>query len=241
MNRGLIWLKTGILIIVIQTIQLNIYAQDEKRFTVESGKSIAEVLSFPEMYRYPAFSEGKVIYQNGNFTETKLNYNIAIGEVQFLNSKNDTLIIDSKGGISFITILADTFYINDGYLEKIAGNNEIMLLVNRYVKLMDVKKEGAYGTSNSTAAIDSYTSINAGNNSSTYKLKANQDMVYSFKADYYFGFNNNEYTLARENSVLKLFPENKDAIKKFVKDQSINFNKKEDLIKLTGFLQGLDN
>jgi hypothetical protein len=43
--------------------------------------------------------------------------------------------------------------------------------------------------------------------------------------------------LAKKNSMLKLFPEKEEMIKEFIKSQSIRFNEKEDLIKLTEFLK----
>lgn len=227
------------IVMAFLAIQSDLKAQEEKRFTVKAGYSIANVLSFEEMYRYPEFKQGTVAYKDGSTKDEILNYNIVIGDMLFINSRRDTLVVANSASIDFITIEDNIFYFNDGCFEKVAGNGKVMLLVKHYMKLMDIKKEGAYGTSNSTAAIDNYTSYSAGNNTSTYRMKAAQDIVYSFEVEYYFGRIGQDYVFARENNLLKTFPENKDKIKQFIKDQKLSFNKKEDLIKLTEFLQGL--
>ena len=232
------WSKFIALIIVSGAIQINIKAQDDKRFTVESGSSIADVLSFSEMFQYPQFMPGMVYYKDGTSKNEIVNYNIVIGEMLFINSR-DTLVISNSAAISHIKVAEDLFYLIDGCEEKLAGDYKIMLLSKRYVKLLDIKKEGAYGTSNSTAAIDNYTSYNAANNTSTYKMKAAQDIVYSFKNDFYFSNSPGSIVIAKESNIIKMFPDKKDAIKQYLKEQKISFNNKEDMIKLTGFLQEL--
>jgi hypothetical protein len=241
MNQNKFSFRLFALIVPFILLQVNTLAQDDKRFKVKSGSSITDVLSFQEMYRYPAFMKGVVFYKDGTSNEEIMNYNIVIAEMLFINSRKDTLVIDNRVGINHISISGDTFFVGDGYFEMLAGDNNIMLLMKRYVKLTDIKKEGAYGTNNSTGSIDNYTSISVGDNTSTYKMKVAQDMIYSFKTEYYFSNSDKEQqlTLARENNVIKMFPEKKDVIKKYIKDQSISFNKKEDLIQLTGFLQEL--
>ena len=212
-------------------------AQQVKNFTVSAGQSFVDVLSHDELFRYPKFIKGITVYKDGTTTSEKMNYNFVQGEMIFLNSRNDTLVITKKDAISQIILAEDTFYVSNGYYEQIAGNKTVMLLVHKYIKLVNVKKEGAYGTSNSTGSVDSYSSLSANNNSATLKLKVSEDMDFAIMTDFYFSKNSSEFVLARKNSILKLFPEKDEMIKEFIKSQSIRFNEKDDIIKLTEFLK----
>lgn len=213
--------------------------QYDMRFTVKAGTSVAEVLSDEEIYRYPSFMDGHVMYKNGSFINSRLNYNIVLGEMQFINGKGDTMVIANSADIYRVVFDTGTFYVNEGYLEVLVGDSNIMLLAKNYVKLMDVRNQGAYGTSNSSGAVDNYTSISAGNNTSTMNLKVSQDMVYTFTSDYFFKSGNSEFIPARRNSILRLYPDTENEIKSFIKENNVNFSDVNDLIKLTGFLMNI--
>lgn len=212
-------------------------AQQVKNFTVRAGQSFIDILSHDELFRYPKFTKGFTVYKDGTTSSERMNYNIVQGEMMFLNSRNDTLVITKKNAIDQIILAEDTFYVSNGYYERIAGNKTAMLLIHKYIKLVNVKKEGAYGTSNSTGSVDSYSSLSANKNSSTLKLKVSEDMDFAIVTNFYFRKNSKEFVLARKNSILKLFPEKDEIIKDFIKSQSIRFSEKDDLIKLTEFIK----
>ena len=231
-------MKACVMVLAFLAVNLSLLAQGKVTFTVKAGESIADVLTPEDIFKYPDFIKGKVLYTSGSYTETLLNYNKVLGEMQFINSRGDTVIIANPEDISFISLPEDTFYISEGYLEAITGNDNVMLVVKNYVKLMDVRKQGAYGMS-STGNIDNYTSVSSGTNTGTVQLKSNQDMIYSYEVEYYFTSDKVDYVPARKNSILKLYPDHKDEIRSFIKEHSINFNRLQDLISLTEFVANL--
>jgi hypothetical protein len=229
--------KFRILSVLFVLISLGASAQQVKNFTVSAGQSFVDVLSHDELFRYPYFIKGTTVYKDGTTTSERMNYSFVQGEMMFLNSRNDTLVITKKDAISQIILAEDTFYVSNHYYEHLAGGKDAMLLMHKYIKLINVKKEGAYGTSNSTGSVDSYSSLSANKNSATLKLKVNEDMDFALVTDFYFSRKSNEFVLAKKNSILKLFPEEEEIIKEFIKSQSIRFNEKDDLIKLTEYLK----
>lgn len=233
-------MRTFITLWVCTIVQFTTFAQESYTFTVKAGESIVDVMGPESIFRYPEFLESKVIYTDGTYTETLLNYNNVLGEMQFINSRGDTVIIANPEAIGLIVFPQDTFYVSDGYLELIAGDDSIKCVVKNYVKLRDVKNQGAYGMS-STANVDNYTSVSAGSNTSTYLMKSKQDIVYSMEMDYYIGSYQLGFAPARRNNILKLFPEYRDEIRDFIKKESINFNRQDDLILLTSYLADLMN
>jgi len=237
MKKALLTTENHIFVFIFMMISLNISAQEEKRFTVSPGKSITEVLSAGEIFLYPEFVKGKAVLNSGSVHEEKLNYNIILGEIQFIGSGKDTLTVSDPGSISYFVLAADTFYFNNGYYKLIKNDRNIKLLSKHYTKLVDVRKQSGYGTTSSTSSITGYSSIYSVNDQELYKLKASDEMLYSIRTEYYFRNLNDEIVPATRKSVLKMFPDQADKIKLFIKDQAIRFTNKEDLIRLADFIR----
>jgi hypothetical protein len=203
--------------------------------TVKAGTRVIDYFPFQERYRYPEFIQGKVQFRNGMFTAAKLNYNILLGEMQFIQ-KRDTLAIGNVKDIDHVEIDLDTFYFDNGYLEILAGNGRATMAVKQYVKFMDVKKSGAYGDKNSTGAIDTYSSVTLGQGNRNYKLIINEDIVLSRNTEYYIGDPQNGFLPYRKNYITRLFPQQRSEIENYLKRNPVDFKEEDDLLRLTGFL-----
>ncbi len=226
-----------ILILFLILIPAKSACQEEKDFTVGPGQSVMDVLSVKEVYLYPDFIKGVAVNRNGTSSEALFNYNIINGEIQFISSHKDTLAVAKPGSVDYFVIAADTFYYNNGYYRKIAGDRNFMLAVMQFTKLADVRKAGPYGTTTSTAAVDSYSSLISSNTGGVYKLRVNVETIFTMRCDYYFGSPDDKFLPAKKSNLLKMFPDKEEKIKKYLKDESIRFNDKEDLIKLTKFIE----
>lgn len=231
-------MKTHLLMLAFLSVHAYVLSQIPETFTVKAGESIMDVLGPEAIFQYPEFLQGKVMYDDGTYTETLLNYNKVLGEMQFINSRGDSVVIANPEVVHSICFPQDTFYVGEGYLEQISGNDNLSVLVKSYVKLRDVKKQGAYGMS-STGNIDNYTSVSSSTNTGTLQLKSNQDMVYVFETEYYFTDDHEHFVPARRNNLLKLYPDQKNDIKTFIKEESINFNRSQDLVMLVSYVKGL--
>ncbi len=148
----------------------------------------------------------------------------------------DTLSIVAKKDILFITVAKDTFYYDKAYIELIS-DGPLRVGLKQYFKLKEVLKKDTYGTSSSGSATTSYGSLPAGGQ--FYKLMANEDLVFQKIQDYYISSPSNEFVPFRKKNVLNLFPEEKDAIKAYLKSNKIDFNSEDDLLNLADYLQSL--
>jgi hypothetical protein len=203
--------------------------------TVKAGTRVIDYFPAAERYRYPEFISGMVIFKDNTSIAARLNYNILTGEVQFIQ-KNDTLAITNTKAIDNVRILADTFYYDNGYLEVVAGRDPSIMAIKQYIKLVDVKKEGALGTRNSTTNSQTVDYIF---NGTMFNLICQEDLVLSKKTDYYLGNKSSGFFYYTKKNVLKLFPQKKSAIENFIKHNDVNFRNKVDLLQLTEFLQGM--
>jgi hypothetical protein len=156
--------------------------------------------------------------------------------MNFIQAK-DTLTIVNKKDIRLIVIEQDTFFFDKVYLELISQQGPVMVSMNEYIKLKEVQKKDPYGTSSSGSSTTSYGSLPT--DGKFYKLTANEDMVFQRVWDYYISTPASGFEPFSKKSVLKLFPENEDQLKDYLKSSKVDFKSREDLIKLAGYLQTL--
>jgi hypothetical protein len=211
----------------------NCYTQMTSPIRVKAGEDLYDKLA-SEIFLYPGFTRGIVQFRDGRMNQATLNYNMLIGEMQFINDKNDTLALANELTIKYITIAKDSFYFSGGYLQFISGNASAKLVKKQIIKIVDQEKIGAYDQPTSTGAITSYSSI-AGD-LKTFKLDVRQDVVLAKLTTYYFADKYNNFFKATKKNVLKYFPKKERELSDYVKSNNINFENENDLLKLLAFL-----
>lgn len=112
-----------------------VQAQTAKQFTVKDGEAAADAIRALNMYRYPDFQKGQVVYMNGKFSAATFNFNFLLGEVQFINAKGDTLTLGGEPTLVYVLVGESTFLYNptEGYAELVADYNNLRL--GRWQKL----------------------------------------------------------------------------------------------------------
>ena len=226
--------------IIIHLISLIIFsaclsAQNYEPVIVKAGKSVLDYFPFKDRYRYPEFVPGIVIYKNGVYSATKLNYNLLMREMEFIKSP-DTLSIKNPKDVLLIIAATDTFYYDNGFIELIS-NDHVRVAMKDYIKLREVLKKDPYGTSSSGSSRESFNVIPSETN--FYKLKANTDLLFQRTVEYYISIPQGNFVLYKRKNVFRLFPEKKKEIKIFLKMNKVNFKSREDLLKLADFLRSL--
>jgi len=196
-------------------------AQKKEKITVKAGTSVLDYFPFQERYRYLEFKSGAGYFKNGTKSSSKFNYNFFLGEIEYINLK-DTLAIKNVGDIILIAIAGDTFFYDNGYLELVFGG-QVKVALKHYISLKEVQKKDAYG--------------NASGNS--YKLITNQDRVYEDISEFYLSTPTSGFVPYTEKKVLQLFPQNKKMIENYLETEKVNFDLREDLLRLAGYLQNL--
>jgi hypothetical protein len=227
-----------VLVLFIQMVLINtsLFSQKFESVTVKAGMKVADCFPFNERYRYPKFLNGRIQLTNGVSADKILNYDFLTGEIEFLRGK-DTLAISNGKDIRHIVIAADTFfYYKGGYLELISGG-AVKIAMRQYIKLKETQKKDTYGTSSSGSATTSYGSLPVGGD--FHMLVANEDMVFQRTCEYYISDPDGGYDMYNKKNVLHLYSNKEKEIKAYLKSEKINFDKRDDLIKLADYLSGL--
>jgi hypothetical protein len=207
-------------------------AQSGRSITVRAGEDIAKAYSPSGFYRFPQFSRAIFYSKEGAGYEGLLfNYNLLADQLQFINKSGDTLQVVNPTVFDSIQIDKSIFYYDHGYLEKVAGTQNLRLVRRTAIKLKP-EAVGAYGSSGATAAINQITEYTVGAN--LYSLVLNQDIVIRVDVDWYWMNQNGTLTRATKNNFLSLLdPSKQESVRTFLKQNKISFAKEDDLVKLT--------
>ncbi len=227
-----------VLIFSIQILIINIslFSQKYEPVIVRAGMRVVDCFPFNERFRYPEFEPGKIELKSGTHAEYMMDYNFLSGDMDYI-LKRDTLAIANPEDIRFIVIAQDTFFYDKGnYLEQLMGG-DIKVVLKQYIKLKEIQKQDSYGTTSAGSAMTSYGSLPA--NGNFYKLVANTDLQMQRTLEYYLSDPAGGFVAYTKKNVKQLFPENKSEIKAYLKSNKVNFDSREDLIRLADYLKTL--
>jgi hypothetical protein len=188
----------------------------QEKIIVKPGKSIQDYFSKEETFLYPEFLEGNVILRDGKSHRTRLNYNILLGQMLFIQSK-DTLAISNPNDLLVIELKSDTFYYANGYHQLLKMGFGRYLTKKQYVKYDDVRKGGAFGTTSSLSATTTMSSY-TGRGHQTVNLVANQEFVVSKRCEFYIADSKKNYRILNKSTLKKLYPLHKEIIEKYILD-----------------------
>ena len=210
-------------------------AQNSEPVLVKAGTRVIDYFPFNDRYRYQEFNEGKAVSKSGTTNSARFNYNFLSGEMEFIRG-SDTLMIVNKKDVKYITVALDTFYYNNGYLE-IIRSGSFRVFVNQNIVIKDIQKEGAFGTINRTAASESYSFLMT--KGFTNDLVPDEDWLLQNTTSYFFSTPSHDYIQFNRKNILKILPAKKDVINKYLKANKVDFNSRDDLLKLADFLDDL--
>jgi len=210
------------------------FAQNTGSITVKTGTSISKSVPDSVLYQYPQFVAGKVHFRNGSTTGAQLNYNRFLDEMQFLNTNGDTLAIAEPETIKLILVGNDSFYYDKGYFFVISNNGPIKLAIKEGFKILDKQKTSAYDMSSSVSSIRNVNSYTT--EGKIYNLAVKEDVVLTRETYYYFGSRYNQFVPATKKNLMEFYPEHRNDISNYIKQNEVRFQHREDLEKLLQFL-----
>jgi hypothetical protein len=213
----------------------SVQAQKKTFVTVKAGNNVMDVVPRSDIFFYPQFTSGKVFLRGGQVSEAKLNYTHLVDEIHFIDKKGDTLALDGETNIKFIAVGNDTFYYDEGYVRILSPGNSVKLAIRQVWIISETRQLGAYGSTNNSASMTSFKTMHEGGR--LYDLVVNEDIILKKETKYYFGDKYNQFVIASKTNLLLLFPKEEQLIGKYLKENRISFNNKEDLEKTVQFVE----
>jgi hypothetical protein len=228
-------MKLRLLFLSILIGSSSLWAQDSTFITIKTGSSIQEVLMTTDILLSPQFITGKVFFKDGTKTIAIMNYNSLADQMLFIDPHGDTLALKDEKTVKFITLDKDTFYYDEGYIRLVASNSVVKLAEKQVWEVADIRKIGSHNRPSTTFAITSYSSV-TDRFGKSHDLLLNEDMILRKKLNYYFGDMYSHFVPAGKKNLLLLFPKEQTSLANYLKENKVNFNKKDDLEKVAQFL-----
>jgi len=210
-------------------------AQKNESVIVKAGTRVIDYFPIADRYLYADFTKGKAIFNNERVFPSVFNYNFLLGEMEFIKS-NDTLIITDKKNLLSIVVAQDTFYYHSGYLQMIRSG-QLKVWLKHSIVMKDVLKKGAMGTTNRSAASESYDYLLT--NGLSKDLVADIDMVFRKEEVYIFSTSEEDFVRFNKKNIIKIIPEKENDVKNYIKLNKIDFESREDLLSLADFVSKL--
>jgi len=229
------------LILLFLFIPICAFAQKRKVVEAASGEDVSKKVSTQFQYLFPEFTDGDVFFNGMPRSSGKLNYNMLIGEIHFIDNNKQILALANVNNVIYVKIENRKFYPfkNNEFTEELMTTPRCQLTVRYTGKVAQHGKKVAYGGSSATSSVTSYSSVAGANRQ--YELSVIEDVLVTVDSYYYFLTKNGRYTIIRNvKAFTKLFPEHKAIIETFAKENKIRFNNKEELITLLEYCSKLE-
>lgn len=167
-------MKTRLLILGIGLLNATLLrAQDVGILRIKGGPNWQQSVPIRDRYRYEQFRQGIITYNNGQRASGQLNYNILIGEMQFIAPKGDTLAVANEHTIRAIQIGENSFRYDPkyGFMEIRADFQPILLVFKPIFKTIRAEKNGGYQQSSGSSSITQYKSFIGSSSSPDWSRK----------------------------------------------------------------------
>ena len=208
---------------------------------IESGKDLEDFTTLGQQYLFAEFEEGTVLKKDGSYARGKMNYNLVVGEMQFIDpQKEEVLALAEITNVAAVSILGRFFvpFSSKGEFLEILTDGTGSLGVKRRTVARPYGKEGAYGTINTSSSIESIQTVTSDGKPETisvsdYKLITSQSL-------YYLLTNGKSKLILNKKTILNAYPKSTHSqIELFITEGNIDLRKEDDLIALIDFCNQL--
>jgi hypothetical protein len=232
-----------LLLPVLLVLAISLNAQDttnRKMIIVNSMDEQSRMPLMQAVFRYPEFVQSKLVFKDNSVTEARLNYNMYFGQLFFINEKKDTMVLARPELFNMFIVDKDTVYFNDKtYAFLITHYDGVNLVKNENLSLVGKEKKGLYGSYSGVYSADSEKTFTNDEMQMTKWLKVDENAVYKLEAKYLLRDKFNNFFPAVKKNFYNLFSKNEKALKKYLQDNRIDFDKEADLLKLLEYANKL--
>lgn len=228
-------MRSTIILLVLTVITNIAFGQTRKTYRINSIKEDSGAL-MSSAYRYPQFEKGVVSFKNQPLASADLNYNYLSGQILFATPNGQELELAKPETLDYIAIGKDTFYyIDKEYAEKLTHYPAINLFKKETIKFNGTEKKGAYGTYSATTGASSINTFS--DDKTTQRIPVDENTLYATNTQFYLRQSSNNFVPVNKKNFYKIFSKEESKLSDYLKNNSIHYNKEEDVLKLLKYLQ----
>lgn len=187
-------------------------------------------------YLFRDFSKGVVQFRNGTVTSAMMNYNTLSGKMVFEKSGKLLDLINTET-IDTVYLQNTKFVPHEDIFLDVVADSPIPLFIQYKSDLMTPGKAAAYGGTSQTTSSTSYSTVFT--DSKTYNINLPEGYRVDKSTVNWVFINGKMQKFLNEKQYLRIFKNREPELKRFIKENSINFKNRSDLIKLLYFSNGI--
>ncbi len=228
-----------------------VFSQDRQRQTIRTSSTqinVSEMANDELQYLLPEKTEGTIYFKDGKIAEYKMNYNFLLDEVhiQTRRGRVNRLLLSppfTKIDINDKTLVHD---VEEGYLEQLfSGKINLYIKHKTDISTLPVKR-GAYGGTDHTSSIQQTTIQQQGAQYHSKEVRLEnpqaQDLEVTIRYQNHFVFekNGDKTNVNSRRQLQRVFSEHRRDIRSFCRENDIDFDDPEDMIKVVKFIESLE-
>ncbi len=242
----------GMIAMLFLSVSLSAQVQQEHHRSSKATLQVEEIASQDIQLMFPQSKPGVVYQEKEIRVFDKLNYNMLLDILLVEDEQGELFAMADPHLIDSLRLEGKLFHYLDGhgFFEYIAGGDREGVYRKHRV---DVNAEtvaiGAYGTANRTTSIDVVRSLvdpsraDIAERTIEVENPSGQEIHLYLKREAVFHLlrDGKPHAVYSQRSLNRAFPDNRREIRRFLRDNRINFESREDMIRLSEFVYSLEN
>ncbi|MDR3328926.1 MAG: hypothetical protein LBS63_02305, partial [Prevotellaceae bacterium] len=176
----------------------------------ERYNDVAQTMSKETQYLLPKFAKGTVFFKGGEQAAATLNYNLLLGQMQFIGEDSSIMEIANVSEVRYVTI-GKRFFIRskDDFIEVVIDGS-VQLGIVRKLRIVNHRKDGGYGGTTSLMKVESVSTLEG---APADHLTGTEELVFEENKTFYL-IQDFKPKVASKKAFIKAFPRCKDEIAK---------------------------
>ena len=208
---------------------------------------VNELASFNMQYLLDEFTEGSVYFSQRRPVHGKINYNILLDGIQYYDQNNQLLTMLPDQPVDSVVLGNHVLlpYNKTGFIEVFRSGDATLMLYRSIDVHSEALIRGAYGAINRTSSLQQIKTLmhsdvlgrdlTIGNTE-----RQEMEITLTYRQNYFFQTPDGQLIeLNNRRTLSRAFPGHSSKINQFLRQNSIDFNSKESLLKLVAFLHTL--
>lgn len=204
-----------------------------------SGQNMEDLTSRNQQFLFQDFTDGSVLYKNGSSARGKMNYNLVVGELRFIDPANGQQMALANPGDVVLVAISGRHFIplsKSGEFLEIIENGTVALAVRRKTIAQHYGKEGAYGTINTASSIETINTVSDGSTGKTENISTVDYQTLSTTETYYLVVNGKPQLISNKKSLLNAYQKGiRPLIEQYMTDANVSVKDEQTLIMLTKY------
>ncbi len=242
----------SIIHMLVLSASISAQVQQEHHRSSKATVQVEEIASQDVQLLFPKSKPGVIYQENEIRVFDKLNYNMLLDILLVEDEDGELFAMSDPHLIDSLRLEGKLFhYLDDhGFFEYIAGSGgEVVYRKHRVDVNAETVATGAYGTANRTTSIDVVRSLvdpsraDIAERTIEVENPSGQEIHLYLKREavFYLLRDGEPHAVYSRRSLNRAFPDNSREIRRFIRDNNINFESREDMIRLSEFVYDLQN